>query len=153
MYIDVQGDEPLLNPNHIDKVIKWHLKNNEFDIVVPTLKFNSPDNPNIVKIVKVGNKVVYFSRSKVPYPFINEPKYYLKHLSIISFKPESLLKFKKLKQSNLEKIEGIELMRALENNMKIGTFEMKGQSFSVDTSRDFYRAQKFMINDKFRKLY
>tara|TARA_B100001540_G_scaffold178683_1_gene157572 strand:- start:26 stop:775 length:750 start_codon:yes stop_codon:yes gene_type:complete len=153
LYIDVQGDEPLLNPNHIDKVIKWHLKNNEFDIVVPTLKFNSPDNPNIVKIVKVGNKVVYFSRSKVPYPFINEPKYYLKHLSIISFKPESLLKFKKLKQSNLEKIEGIELMRALENNMKIGTFEMKGQSFSVDTSRDFYRAQKFMINDKFRKLY
>ena len=80
-------------------------------------------------------------------------KYYLKHLSIISFKPESLLKFKKLKQSNLEKIEGIELMRALENDMKIGTFELKGQSFSVDTSRDFYRAQKFMINDKFRKLY
>ena len=56
-------------------------------------------------------------------------------------------------KSNLEKIEGIELMRALENDMKIGTFNLEGKSFSVDTSRDFYRAQKFMINDKFRKLY
>ena len=44
-------------------------------------------------------------------------------------------------------------MRALENDMKIGTFNLEGKSFSVDTSRDFYRAQKFMINDKFRKLY
>ena len=153
LYVDVQGDEPLLNPNHIDKTISWHLANKNYDIVLPSLKFKFFDNPNIVKIVKVKNKIIYFSRSKVPFPFVKEPKFYLKHLSVISFKPKALKKFKKLKQSKLEKIEGIELMRALENGMNIGTFDLSGQSFSVDTNRDFYKAQKSMISDKFRKLY
>ena len=44
-------------------------------------------------------------------------------------------------------------MRALENNMSIGTFELKGNSFSVDTKGDFDKAQHYMIKDKFRKLY
>ena len=63
------------------------------------------------------------------------------------------MKFKKLKQSSLEKIEGIELMRALENNMKLGTFNLKGSSFSVDTKDDFLKAIKFMSDDKIRKKY
>ena len=55
LYVDIQGDEPLLNPKHIDKVINWHLKNFIFDIVVPSLKFKYIDTPNIVKIVKKFN--------------------------------------------------------------------------------------------------
>ena len=153
LYLDIQGDEPLLNPNHIDKVILWHLKNYKFDIVVPSLKFKYIDTPHIVKIVKSKNKVLFFSRSKIPFPFKKDYNKYLKHLSIISFKPEALKKFRELKEGNLEKIEGIELMRALENNMSIGTFELKGDSFSVDTKGDFDKAQNYMIKDKFRKLY
>ena len=72
---------------------------------------------------------------------------------MISFKPQSLKKFKKLPQSNLEKIEGIELMRALENDMKIGTFNLEGKSFSVDTRDDFLKAVKFMNIDTVRKKY
>lgn len=153
LYIDIQGDEPLLNPSHIDKVITWHLKNINFDIVVPSLKSKRIDTPHIVKIVKSNKRILYFSRSKIPFPFAKEPKNYLKHLSIISFKPEALKQFKKYKQSVLEKIEGIELMRALENNMSIGTFELKGNSFSVDTKGDFYKAQNSMQKDKYRRLY
>ena len=153
LYLDIQGDEPLLNPNHIDKVILWHLKNYKFDIVVPSLKFKYIDTPHIVKIVKSKKKVLFFSRSKIPFPFKKDYNKYLKHLSIISFKPEALKKFRELKEGNLEKIEGIELMRALENNMSIGTFELKGDSFSVDTKGDFDKAQNYMIKDKFRKLY
>ena len=143
----------ILNPNHIDKVILWHLKNYKFDIVVPSLKFKYIDTPHIVKIVKSKKKVLFFSRSKIPFPFKKDYNKYLKHLSIISFKPEALKKFRELKEGNLEKIEGIELMRALENNMSIGTFELKGDSFSVDTKGDFDKAQNYMIKDKFRKLY
>ena len=51
------------------------------------------------------------------------------------------------------KIEGIEMMRALENNMKIGTFELKGNSFSVDTAGDYFKAREYMIKDKWRKKY
>ena len=152
-YIDIQGDEPLLDPNHIDKVIEWHSKNTSFDIVVPSLKSKNIDTPHIVKIVKSNKRVVYFSRSLVPNAFKKKQNYYLKHLSVISFKLESLKKFKLLPQSELEKIEGIELMRALENNMKIGTFNLKGASFSVDTKDDFLKALKFMDLDKIRKKY
>ena len=136
LYVDIQGDEPLIDPRHID-----------------SLKSKNIDTPHIVKIAKSNNQIIYFSRSLIPYPFKKINKYYLKHLSVISFKPESLKKFKKLPQGTLEKIEGIELMRALENNMKIGTFNLNGSSFSVDTKNDFLKAIKFMNFDKIRKKY
>ena len=117
------------------------------------MKSKNIDSPHVVKIVKSKKKVIYFSRSQVPYPFKKKQKYFLKHLSVISFKPESLKKFKKLPQSNLEKIEGIELMRALENDMLIGTFNLEGSSFSVDTKEDFIKAIKFMNIDKIRGKY
>ena len=153
LYIDIQGDEPLIDPLHIDKVIEWHSKNMNFDIVVPSLKSKNIDSPHIVKIVKSKKKVLYFSRSLVPNPFRKKNNYYLKHLSVISFKPDSLKKFKNLKESPIEKIEGIELMRALENNMQIGTFNLEGSSFSVDTKDDFLKAIKFMNIDKVRNKY
>ncbi len=152
LYIDIQGDEPLVDPKHIDRVIEWHTKNMMFDIVVPSLKSKNIETPHIVKIVKSKKKVLYLSRSLVPYPF-KKNNTYLKHLSVISFRPESLKKFKKLPQSPLEKIEGIELLRALENNMSIGTFNLKGSSFSVDTKDDFLKAVKFMNFDKIRSKY
>ena len=152
-YIDIQGDEPLLDPKHIDKVINWHSNNSSFDIVVPSLKSKNIDTPHIVKIVKSKKRVLYFSRSLIPHAFKKQQKYYLKHLSVISFKLESLKKFKKLPQGPLEKTEGIELMRALENNMTIGTFDLEGSSFSVDTKDDFIKAIKFMDLDKTRKKY
>ncbi|MDA9748678.1 3-deoxy-manno-octulosonate cytidylyltransferase [Pelagibacteraceae bacterium] len=153
LYIDIQGDEPLVDPKHIDKVIDWHSKNMNFDIVVPSLKSKNIDTPHIVKIVQSKKKVLYFSRSLVPFPFKKKNNVYLKHLSVISFKPECLKKFKNLNESNLEKIEGIELMRALENNMSIGTFNLEGSSFSVDTKDDFLKAVKFMNIDKVRNKY
>ena len=153
LYLDIQGDEPLVDPNHIDKVINWHSKNMNFDIVVPALKSKKIDTPHIVKIVKSGKRVLYFSRASVPYEFLKPNKFFFKHLSVISFKLESLKKFRNLPQSDLEKVEGIELMRALENNMKIGTFNLSGESFSVDTKDDFLKAVKFMNFDKIRKKY
>ena len=88
LYVDIQGDEPLIDPRHIDKVINWHKINFQFDIVVPSLKSKNIDTPHIVKIAKSNNQIIYFSRSLIPYPFKKINKYYLKHLSVISFKPE-----------------------------------------------------------------
>lgn len=152
--LDIQGDEPFVDPAHIDKVINFHKKNSNFDIVVPHLEFISPESPNIVKITKDKlNRVISMSRSTIPYPFKTKPKKYLKHLSIVSFKPNALKKFCKQGRSNLEKIESIELLRALENQMKVGTFKLNGDSFSVDIKEDYEKAKKQMRNDKIRKLY
>ncbi len=153
LIVDVQGDEPLIDPDHIDKVIEWHSKNQKFDIVVPYIKTKNIDTPHIVKIVQSKNRVLYLSRSQVPYSFSKKNNIYNKHLSVISFKPDILKKFRRLPTGIIEKIEGIELMRALENNMQIGTFNLKGASFSVDTMDDFVKASKFMNIDKIRKKY
>ena len=150
LVIDIQGDEPLLDPNHIDKVINFHLKNYNFDIVLPTLKFSK----NIVKVVTNNkNKVLYLSRAVIPYKFKERPKYFNKHLSIISFKPDALRKFSNFKESRLEKIEGIELLRALENDLTIGTFSMQSNTFSVDIKEDYLKAIEAFKKDKYRNAY
>lgn len=154
LYVDIQGDEPLINPFHIDKLISFHLKNQEYEIVVPYIKFKSKKNDkNIVKIVSSKNKVIYFSRSYSPFFFKSKTKFLKKHLSIISFKRKSLLDFSQNKKTYLEKLESIELMRAIENNQSIGTFELKGKSFSVDVKKNYLHVLKYMGNDEFFKKY
>ena len=66
---------------------------------------------------------------------------YLKHLSIVSFKPKAIRKFCQLPVSDLEKIESIELLRAIENQMKVGTFKLKGDSFQL-ILRKIFKKQK-----------
>jgi len=152
--IDIQGDEPLIDPSHIDQLIKFHKKNNQFDIVVPSLKIKIEENQHVVKIISNNkNKVLYFSRALVPFDFKQKNKFLQKHLSIISFKRQALIKFSKLKISKIEKIEGIELMRALENDFNVGTFFLKGDSFSVDQISDYEKALIAIPNDKYTKKY
>lgn len=152
--IDIQGDEPLVNPKDIDLVINFHLDNPKFDIVVPSHPTQEAKSKHIVKVVSDRNgKVLYFSRAEIPFEFSNKPEFYSKHLSIISFIPDILQNFSKLKQSNLESIEGVELLRALENNMKIGTFNIYADSFPVDVKEDLKKAIEVMPNDPIRKLY
>jgi 3-deoxy-manno-octulosonate cytidylyltransferase (CMP-KDO synthetase) len=154
LIIDIQGDEPLINPNQIDKVIEFHLKNKNSDIILPALKLKNISSYNIVKIVcdKKGN-IFYLSRSKIPHNFKKNEDFYLKHLSIISFTPNALKRFALQKQTRLEKIEGIELLRAIEIGLKIKTTILKGNSFSVDIKDDFLKAKKFMEKDKLFQLY
>lgn len=152
--VDIQGDEPLISPFHINQVINYHLKNAEADIILPTLKVKSSENKNIVKVVTdQKNNVLYISRSNIPNYFLKPEKYIKKHLSIISFKPKSLIKFSKSKQTNLEKIENVELLRALETGLKIKSIELRGDSFSIDVRADYLRAKKKIKKDKFFKLY
>ena len=152
--IDVQGDEPFIDPKNIDLLVEFHKKNQNFDIVVPYLNIEHGENKNIVKIVSnTANKILYFSRAKVPFNFKKKQKFYKKHLSIISFKYNALNFFSKSKESNLEKIEGIELMRAIENGFNVGTFRAKGESFAVDKLEDYHRAMIQISNDKISKKY
>ena len=154
LVIDIQGDEPLLQPKHIDQVIDFHQKNLNADIILPTLKSFQKSNKNVVKVLTSKSKnVIYLSRENLPYEFKKNNNFFLKHLSIISFKPTALIKFYKSKETFLEKIEGIELLRALELDLKIKTLILKGSSFSVDIKKDLYKAKKYILKDKLFKKY
>ena len=154
LIIDIQGDEPLISPDQIDKVIDFHLKNKNSEIILPSLKLKNISTYNVVKIVAdKSQNVIYLSRSKIPHNYNNNADYYLKHLSIISFLPSALKKFSEHPQTKLEKIEGIELLRALEIGLKIKTTILKGNSFSVDIKKDLNKAKRVMKKDKLFKLY
>lgn len=151
-FIDIQGDEPLVSPNDIDDVIDFHKSNKKFDIIVPCIETKKTYSKNIVKIIKNKNRVIYMTRLDAPCDFSKKTKYY-KHLSVISFKPNALKDFSKLKKGKIETIESIELMRAIENDYKVGTFESKSDSFSIDIKHDYLKAKRKIKKDKFRKLY
>ncbi len=154
LIVDIHADEATLEPKNVAKLITFHKKNKKFDIVVPHKVSKYSGGKNVVKIISDKyNKVLYFTRSDAPYGFRKKNNKFLHHLDTISFKPSALKKFSKLKKSKLEIIEGIELMRALENNFNIGTFPIKTKSFSVNTPGDLKLAKK-MIKPKvyFRRI-
>tara|TARA_Y100000590_G_C15664598_1_gene993962 strand:- start:551 stop:1312 length:762 start_codon:yes stop_codon:yes gene_type:complete len=152
--LDIYGDEPLLSPIHIDKVIDFHIKNMDADIILPYLKIKNTQNTNIVKLITNNKKeLMYLSRANVPFEFKSKSKYLKKHLSIISFKPKALEKYSRHARTNLEKIEDIELLRALEIGLKVKTLELKGDSFSVDVLEDYQKAKNKMPSDRYFKFY
>lgn len=150
-FVDIQGDEPLIDPNHIDNVIDFHEKSS-YDIVLPHIPTKDAISDTICKVVDVGGKVIYLTRANCPYPFRGNQSL-KKYLSIISFTPEALLMFADFKESPLEKIEGIELLRAIENNLSVGTLELFGDSFSVDTGQEYASAISAMKNDSLFQKY
>jgi len=87
------------------------------------------------------------SRRNVPYSFLKDAVY-KKHLSIIAFRVSSLFAFAASKPTALEEIEGIELLRAIEIGLKVGTFEEYGETLSVDTKEDYERVQRLMLRDE-----
>lgn len=152
--VDIQGDEPLINPDHIDAVVAEHALHADWDVLVPSMPITQPESTHIVKIVHdINRRVLFMSRSIIPQPFRHRPEYYLKHLSIISMRPVALQRFASLGPSCLEITESIELLRAIENEMIVGTMLLDGNSFSVDLNEDYTRAKAAMSQDAIRKRY
>ena len=148
--IDIQGDEPLLNPNHIDIVSRFISSSPQVEIVIPTLKVPSNSSDSIVRVQSsISGRVMTLSRARLPHVYA-EPSYFVsKHLSIIGFSKSALLKYASLPQSTFESIESVELLRALENDMSVYSIALDGDSFSVDVQDDLDRARAAMSSDPY----
>ena len=146
LVIDIQGDEIFVDPNAIDKVVNFHLKNQNADIVIGSCKTKRIKDKSIVKLVFNKNGKVYDMTRNDQFCNFNK-KTLFKQVDIISFKPNKLIEFSKLKQSKNEKVRKIELMRALDNKFKIKTVNLNTDSFSINTEEDYKNAKK-----KFKKF-
>lgn len=152
LIVDLQGDEIFVKPNDVEKVFS-EIRKSKYDCIVPYQKLYELNNPNRVKIIESDKKILWMTRADSPFFFGKEKLSLKKHLSIIAFKGELLKKFSKFKQKNLEKIEKIELLRLLENNVAIGTFQMKGSSLAVDTLDDYHKSLRMMSDDPIYKKF
>lgn len=151
--INVQGDEPFMEPSVIDRLIDVMQETPAPDmatVVVPSTREQIANNPNSPKVVVAAdNTALYFSRS--PIPFLREggtdmPLY--KHWGIYAYSRAALSRFVSLPESPLEKCEKLEQLRALENGMKIKVIKTDFQSIGIDTPEDLVQAEKHLQSQK-----
>jgi len=159
LIVNLQGDEPLVSPQTIERAIEasyesvgivttWEPIETSADVL----------NPDVVKIVvDSSGRAIYFSRLPVPYPreavrkhvtletaLRNEPgllAQFRKHTGLYVYRKDLLLEFTRWPQSDLEKIESLEQLRALERGVKIKAIEASTPSIGVDTREDLERVR------------
>jgi 3-deoxy-manno-octulosonate cytidylyltransferase (CMP-KDO synthetase) len=145
--INIQGDEPLIDPEEISRIAE-HLVANPEDPVVTLATPAAPEemaNPNAVKVVLARDgSALYFSRSAVPYPRGEGGAAPLKHVGIYGYQREALLRLAGLAPTPLEQSESLEQLRALENGIPIRVLIVDRASIGVDTAEDLERVEKIL---------
>jgi len=150
IYVNVQGDEPTINPKDIMKVIKTKKKypNHVICGYDKVHSFEKPSNINLPKVV-VNSKgeLIYISRALVPgAKKSNQKIQYHKQVCIYAFNKKQLKKFSSMKKkSDTESIEDIEILRFFDLNEKIKMVKLNSNSVAVDEVKDVKKAEKILL--------
>jgi 3-deoxy-manno-octulosonate cytidylyltransferase (CMP-KDO synthetase) len=152
--VNIQADEPLIEPAMIDSLVEALLKDDS--IYMATLIKQIEDareinNPNIVKVVvDKNNFALYFSRAAIPYRADNaqnKPVYY-KHIGLYAYTKDFLFTYKNIAPSSLENTEGLEQLRVLEEGFRIKAIKTEFDTIGVDTPKDLKRVQRILAKSK-----
>ena len=143
--VNLQADEPEIEPANIDYLTGLLLKNKDCPMATLAAEFKTAEeiqNPNIVKVAADKNgRAIYFSRSVIPYDRgkngVGDVKQYLRHIGIYAYRKEFLEKITALPQSRLERIEKLEQLRALENGYTILVGIVKHTCDGIDTQEQY----------------
>jgi 3-deoxy-manno-octulosonate cytidylyltransferase (CMP-KDO synthetase) len=151
IYVNVQGDEPLIEPAAIDTVIEAVESDENVSVatlMVPIAKPSDIMDPNVVKVVlDFDGNALYFSRAPIPWVRDrNAPVHaqHMKHLGLYAFRRSALLDFPTLPLGDLERIEQLEQLRWMENGYKIRVAETPHDSVSVDVPEDVARVEELL---------
>jgi 3-deoxy-manno-octulosonate cytidylyltransferase (CMP-KDO synthetase) len=151
IFVNVQGDEPLLDPDAIDTAVDALLEEPPASIATVATPIHTPGDimdPNVVKtVLDFDNNGLYFSRAPIPWVRDRGAKVqarHLKHLGLYVFQREALLEYATLPQGELERLEQLEQLRWLENGWKIRVAEVAHDAVSVDVPDDVQRVEKLL---------
>jgi len=151
IFVNVQGDEPLLDPEAVDTAVSSLLEEPQATISTVATPIKTPADimdPNVVKtVLDFESNALYFSRAPVPWVRDTASKIqvrHLKHLGLYVFQRDALLEYPTLPQGELEKIEQLEQLRWLENGWKIRVAEVAHDAVSVDVPEDVARVEKLL---------
>ena len=151
--VNVQGDEPLIDPKTVDAAVKPLLDDPALPMATVKHLLSDPrdiEDPNIVKVVCGANgRALYFSRC--PIPFIRDAadraranQCYWQHVGLYVYRRDFLIEYAKWAQTPLEQLERLEQLRVLENGYPIAVVETKSKSIGVDTPEDLERAREII---------
>lgn len=142
LIVNIQGDEPLIDPAAIDAAVLALIEDEEAPMGTLKKRIEDKaeiDNPNVVKVVTALNgDAIYFSRSPIPF-HRSEQEIYFKHIGLYIYRRAFLLGYSDLPIGPLEKAEKLEQLRALENGYRIRVAETEYESLGVDTPEDLQR--------------
>lgn len=152
--VNIQGDEPLINPLVIDELVRTMQDDPTLVMTTVVKRSTSAEefaSPDVVKaIVNQENFAVYFSRAPIPSllkPALNE-NYFYKHIGIYAYHKDFLFTFKKLPPSYLETNERLEQLRALDHGYRIKVIETKFETVGVDTPEDLELARALLEKEQ-----
>lgn len=146
LFVNIQGDEPVIPPEMISEVIQ---KIVQLKVPCVTVKQAVKDlkklqSDSSVKVVSdINDRVLLFSRALIPFSSSDKTEYFV-HIGLYAFSKEFLLNFSKLKQSNLEKYESIELLRAIEHGMEVFIFASQYVSIAVDKAEHLEEVKRVL---------
>ncbi len=142
-FVNIQGDEPLIHPEIINKVVRELEQGEEMVSVFTIIKPEEAESPDVVKVIlDREGYALYFSRSPIPFG----AEFYLKHIGIYGYTRTCLLNFVSYPFSYLEKWERLEQLRALFNGIKIKMVETKRKLVAVDRPEDIKKVEEFLKN-------
>ncbi len=148
--VNVQGDEPLIEPALIDELIGEFIVDKNLQMATVATELTDAEemkNPNNVKVVlDKNNDALYFSRSLIPYPRNVGKAKVFKHIGIYAYRRNFLLAYAKMTPTPLEQSESLEQLRALENGYKIRVIKSSCRFVGVDTEEDLK-----LVNEIYRK--
>ena len=149
LIVNVQGDEPLIEPGLIDELAGLFAEDAELQMATVKTQMEDEEeqkNPNNVKVVcDKSGYALYFSRSLLPYPRKGGCPVY-KHIGIYAYRRDFLLKYAKMEPTPLEQAESLEQLRALENGYRIKVVETKASFVGVDTVEDLEKVNEIYRN-------
>jgi 3-deoxy-manno-octulosonate cytidylyltransferase (CMP-KDO synthetase) len=151
VFVNVQGDEPLLDPAAVDTAVASLLEEPAASISTVATAIKTPADimdPNVVKtVLDFDGNALYFSRAPIPWVRDTASKIQVrhwKHLGLYVFQRDALLEYPTLPQGDLERIEQLEQLRWLENGWKIRVAEVEHDAVSVDVPEDVMRVEKLL---------
>lgn len=153
IFVNVQGDEPLLDPTSVDAAVNALMEESEINVATVATPIKIPADimdPNVCKVVlDFDENALYFSRAPVPWVRDSTgkvPARHLKHLGLYAFQRSALLEYPTLPQGQLERVEQLEQLRWLENGWKIRVAEVQHDAISVDVPADVARVEKLLAS-------
>ena len=151
VFVNVQGDEPLLDPASVDTAVGALLEEPRAEVATVATPIRTPADimdPNVCKVVlDFEENALYFSRAPIPWVRDTASKVqvrHLKHLGLYVFQRDALLEYPTLPQGELERVEQLEQLRWMENGWKIRVAEVEHDAVSVDVPEDVARVEKLL---------
>ena len=152
--VNIQGDEPLVNPEHIDAIVEPLLSNSSLQVAIGVTPYTKKNSFSDIKaVLDLDGNIMYCSRTDLPSDARTPVKDMLKMCFIVPFRKDFLLQYASWVPTPLESIEYNEYLRILEHGVRIRGVQVKDAKISVDTAEDLEEVRELMVYDNVKDQY